>query len=798
MLKKILLSALLIILVGTAAVFFYLQYLQPTYEGDLKLPGLSDKVEVLYDDYAIPHIYAQNEEDLFYAFGYVHAQDRLFQMELLRRVASGRLSEVFGDKALETDVFFRTLSFEKHAQMALNDRDPNAPFMKAARAYLKGVNHYIHTGKTPIEYTLIGIPKEEFTLLDMEKIVGFMGYTFEAAFQTEAVMTFLKNEYGEAYIKEFADSWPDNFNRIPVDKINAIQAAKSLATIHQNLQKIDNQLVFKPFHGSNGWVISGKKTKSGKPILANDTHIAYAQPSVWYEADLHCPTFSVYGNFIAGTPVPALGHHSNGGWGLTMFENDEADFYQEKLNPANPKQVIYKGQFVNLEERKELIKIKNKADTTILVKKSPHGYLLNGAFKDIKPDADPIALQWVYHLSPSKHMEVFYNLCKAKNVMDARAAVAPLTAPGLNFMWADTEGNIAWWAAGKLPKRPSHVNSFLILDGSSGNDDWQGFEDFDLNPQILNPERGFLYTANNQPEDMGNGPVPGYYVPSNRANRIEELLNTSKNDWTEQDLRTIINDTKTTILPEIIDSLIAHMEVSKLDEDIKKILTILDAWDGEHDLENIAPTIYYRWIYQIYEDGFKDELGEQFFGAFQASHAFKRGMRKFFLNGQSPWWDNIHTKTKETRAEILNASLTKTSKFLKRTLGADEKSWQWQKVHTLEHPHALGQVEALRKFFNVGPLKVPGGRETINNQEFSIDSTGKYLVKVGPALRRIIDFAYPEKAQSVLPTGQSGYFMNKHYDDQAEMFVKGGKRPELTQKDDIERVKIGRLILRPF
>lgn len=796
--KRILVIVVFLCISIAASVFFYLQYLKPNYNSSLNLPGLTAEVEVLYDDYAIPHIYAKNEADLFYTFGYVHAQDRLFQMELLKRVSSGRLAEIFGKEALETDVFFRTLSFEKHAKWALADRDFEAPFMKAARAYIKGVNHYIKNGKTPIEFTLAGIPKEEFTLEDMEKIVGFMGYTFEAAFQSEAVLTFLQNKYGSEYIRDFDQSWPDAYSKLPVDARNTdkIQAAKALAFIENKLYNMEQNLAFKPFHGSNGWVISGNKTKSGKPILANDTHIAFAQPSVWYEAHLECPTFKVYGNFIAGTPVPALGHTDNGGWGLTMFENDEADFFKEKTNPDNPDQVWHQGVWKDLEKRQEIIRIKGQADTAITVKKSPHGYILNGAFKDIDEITDPIALQWVYHEFPSKHMEVFYSLSKAKNAQEARDAVKPLTAPGLNFMWADTTGNIAWWAAGKLPIRPQHVNSYVILDGT-GADDWQGYLDFDLNPQILNPERGFLLTANNQPRDMGSGEVPGYYVPSNRAKRIEELLNTAKNDWTEESVRTVINDVTSSTFPEMIDSLLKNLDPTLLSAEAKTLLPDLNNWDGNHQLKNTEPTLFYRWIYQIYQNAMKDELGDSFYASFEHSHAFKRGIRTFFLNNNSPWWDNINTPEKESRSQIFSSSLNQAVHFLRNQLGENVEDWQWQKVHSLEHPHPLGRVAALRPFFNVGPMKAPGGRETINNLDFSMDSTGTYKVKYGPALRRIIDFSSPKKAYSVLPTGQSGYFMSKHYDDQAELFVNGGKRPELMDRRDIEKVMISKSVFKP-
>ena len=795
--KKVFLSVFILLLILVVSVFSYLQYLKPSYSSELNLPELKAPVEVIYDDYAIPHIYARNEEDLFYSFGYVHAQDRLFQMEILRRLADGRLSELFGEPALESDKFFRTLSFRDHAKvtMATTYKDPNSPFVKAAKAYVKGINHYIKHGKTPIEFTLAGIPKTEYTLEDMEIIVGYMGYTFVGAFSAEAVSTDIITRLGSDYFKDILTPWPDSLHKIPVQKSSL--AAQNLALISNSLQKMNSELLFPPFHGSTGWVISGKKTKSGKPILANDTHIAFSQPSVWYEAHLECPTFKTYGNFLAGTPVPALGHNDFGGWGLTMFENDDADFFRETLNPKNANQVKYKKTWEDINIRKETIKIKDKPDVAFEVKKTRHGYLLNGAFDNIQKIKDPIALWWVFHQFPSQHLNVFYNICKSKNVVDMAKAVAPLTSPGLNFMWGDTQGNIGWWAAGKLPIRPKHVNPQIILDGSTGLDDPLGWYDFSLNPQIVNPERGVLYSANNQPDDMGNGLVAGYYVPANRAKRIEELLFTTKSDWTEESVRKVINDVKSSTYPDMINTIFENLKDNNLNKEGIALKSILLKWDGSHNLNDTAPTIFYKLLYNIYKQGLLDELGPEVFNAFEHNFALKRATSTFLKNTNSKWWDNVTTPQKETKIQIFKKAVEITSSELVAQLGSDKANWIWGKVHTIEHKHPLGIIPVIGKWFNVGPLEVMGGRETINNLDFSMDSTGTYKVTYGPALRRIIDFGNPSEAQSVNPTGQSGYFMSKHYSDQAEMFAKGGKRPELTNRKAIEKIAIGKLTLKP-
>ena len=799
--KKIFLGLLILIVLVGIGIFFWLSSLKPDLNTELKLDGLKSPVEVLYDGYGVPHIYAQNEEDLFYAFGYIHAQDRLFQMEVVRRLADGRLAELFGDKALASDKFFRTLSFRKHSEWTIDSlikTNPDAPYVKASQAYVKGVNNYIKNGKTPVEFTILGIPKTEFTLNDTYIISGYMGFTFAEAFRSEAIATMIYSKYGKEYLEDVASQWPSNEPKIPVQAQEiAISSSKTLANMANQLANIETNTPFPPFHGSNGWVISGSKTKSGKPILSNDTHIAFSQPSVWYEAHLEAPNFKFYGNFLAGTPVAALGHSQHGGWGITMFENDDVDFFREKANPANTNQVWYKDHWEDLKIREEIIKVKGLADVKISVKNSRHGILMNDSFDKMADQKDPIALWWVFNQFPSHHLEVFYELAHAKNVTEASTAASKLTAPGLNFMWADTTGNIAWWAAGKLPKRPAHVNSMLILDGSTGNDDPQGWTDFTQNPQILNPQRGVLYTANNQPADMGSGLVPGYYVPGNRAKRIEQLLFTDKKDWTQEEVRKVINDVNSPTYKSLLKDIIPILFAEELSPLAKKAVEKLISWDGSHNLENIEPTIFYRFLYYFFVNTIKDELGNEVFKSFEHNANFKRNMAALMRKEDSPWWDNITTKEKETRRQILTKSMNEALASLEKQLGNDMSNWEWGKVHTLTHKHPLGILPVVGKFFNVGPFPAPGGRETINNLDFPIDSSGVYQVSYGPALRRIIDFGDPDHSKSVLPTGQSGYFMSKHYGDQARMFVEGGSRLELMNRNEIEKIKIGKISFKP-
>lgn len=803
LLRNLIIGLLLLVLIAGLVGYFWMRSSRPDYNAELRLPGLSRPVEVIFDDHAVPHIYADNEQDLFTALGYVHAQDRLFQMEMIRRLADGRLSEIFGEKTLATDRFFRTMGFRQHARSSVANLmlDSTRPHVQAALAYLRGVNHYVAFGKKPVEFSILGIEGSPFTMEDIEVTIAYMGYTFTGAFRAEAVATTIASRWGTDYLKDIFSNWPDSSWKIPVQK-GGLQADSGLALAFLNMAgkagDVSSKLPYPTYQGSNGWVVSGKKTKSGKPILANDTHIAFAQPSVWYEAHLECPGFSIYGNFLAGTPVPALGHHPAAGWGITMFENDDMDFFREKLNPANANQVWNKDHWEDLQVRKEIIRVKGGEDVMLEVKRSRHGPILNGAFDGIREYTDPVAMWWIHDQFPSTHLEAFYKLSHAHRVSEAREAASLLTSPGLNIMWADTTGDIAWWAAGKLPVRPAHVNPNLILDGASGADDPTGWLPFDMNPQILNPARGVLYTANNQPEDMGSGPVAGYYVPSNRARRIEALIFNDRNDWTEASMREVINDHTSATYPEIIRQIMPLIDTTRLRQKAMAPYHALSAWDGTHELTDVEPTIFYKFLYTIYRDALRDELGHEAFKSFLNSLTLKRNTRSLLMNDSSRWWDNSQTPERETRSQILTRAFDEAACRLENQLGDEMDEWYWELVHKLEHKHPLGAIPFLGPLiFNVGPYEVPGGQETINNLDFPLDSTGNYEVSNGPALRRIVDFGVSDDRFSVNPTGQSGHPLSPFYDDQATLFATGGKRREWLDRKDIERVKIGRTVFKP-
>jgi len=789
-LKKVLLILVALLLLIALSLYIYLQTTKPQYEGEVDIKNISKNTEVFFDEYGIPHIYAANQTDAQVVLGYVHAQDRLWQMELLRRIAAGRLSELFGNKVSKTDMFFVGLGIDENSENAVANIDKNSESYKLSMAYLDGINQYIENGKTPIEYTLLGLEKKPFTLKDVYNIFGFMSFSFAMAQKTDPLMTDIRDNLGSEYLKDFGldgsfgavqlksfEGTPGKVELSEAKVSNYSEISKQVASI------IDNSTV-PAFIGSNSWVIGSQKTKNGKVIFANDPHISFAQPCTWFEAHISCPDYEIYGYYLAGTPFPLLGHNRDYAYGLTMFENDDIDLFQEEINPKNETQYKYKNEFLDFKIRKKTIKVKDSSDIVLNIKESIHGPIMNVILNTISSDK-PIALSWIYKQQKNQILDAVYHLSHSKNITDFRTNIELIHAPGLNIMYGDAQNNISWTAAGKLYKLPKNINPNFILNGTNGEDDKKEFLDFSKNPTALNPSWNYVYSSNNQTEAVDGYLYPGYYLPKDRAQRIEGLL-TPKNNWTAKDVEKMILDNTSSRSSSIVSVILSEIDFKNLSKNHSIAYSYLSNWNGSNELDDFAPTIYNKLIYRYLENTFQDELGEDKFSALLSTHVIKQLIEPQVANEKSIWWDNSKTKDKkETRKEILTKSFRETVSELEKQLGNDISKWTWNRVHTLEHMHPIGQIELLSSFFNVGKFEVAGSNEVINNLMFGFPSNGKYEVKAGPSTRRIIDFSDIENSVSILPTGNSGNPMSKHYNDQAEIYNQGKFRKMKMNKKEI-------------
>ncbi len=788
--KKFLAFLVSLILIIVIAAYFFLQSTKPTYRGQLNLEGLKEKVEVKYDTYGIPHIYAQNEEDAYMALGYVHAQERLFQMEMIRRVATGTLSEILGADLLDVDKLFRTLGVkEKSKELAKQFNATNSTHKLAAQAYYKGINDFIKNGPTPIEFTIIGIPKREFSIEDAYNAGGYMALGFAEGFKADPAISQLVEEHGQAYLEDLLFTSTEQTTYI----YNSPTIDSSKLT---SLAKVINQIPIPLIVGSNSWIIGSERSKSGKPIFENDTHIAYSQPSVWFEAHLEYPGMSHYGHYLAGIPFSLLGHNKLAAIGMTMFENDDVDFYLEKENPKNANQIWRINSWEELTERTEVIEIKDAEPETITVRSSSHGPIVNDIFFKDSKNKSPYSVWWSFLHYNNDLMDALYKLNHIASLDDARKGASLIEAPGLNIMYADTAGNIAWWASATLPIRPPHVNTKLVLDGT-GKDDILGYYDFSKNPQAENPEWGYVYSANNQPDSVDGVLYRGYYYPRDRAGRIVELIKAKPSGWTPEYSQIMTADVTSPVQVEVAQTIVALIKESKVAIP-QEVLSLLENWDGDHQINDIEPSIHYTiqgWL-QYYMLG--DELGNENLKALNGTSTLKTSFLHLIQNKESVWWDDVTTPETETRLDIISTSVNSALKTLERNYGSTNPGdWKWGEIHTLTHNHPLGEVKALKKYFSVGPIPIMGGREVINNQGHNLDTTGIFNVIMGPAVRTVIDLSNMNGAVSINPTGQSGHFLSKHYDDQAQMFADVEFRPQLMDSVDVANGTKSILIFEP-
>ncbi len=778
-----------------AAWFVTKSVLKPNYNGEKEMKGLSSEVNVHYDTYGIPHIYGSNEKDAFRALGYVHAQDRLWQMELLRRIGRGGLSEIFGKDVIETDRFFLALGIDDATQKSVSKLDKNSQAAQLSQAYLDGINQFIEEGPTPVEYYLTGLDKTPFTQHDIYNTMGYMAFSFAQAHKTDPLLSEIRSKLGPEYLKDLEIDVDPNTTLIKTT--NAKKDAEPQVTISVSVRNTLEQLAIPLFEGSNSWVISPEKTKNGAVIFANDPHIGFAQPSVWYEAHVVTPTYEKYGCHLAGVPFAVLGHDRNIAYGMTMFENDDVDFYYEEQHPTDETKYKRGDEWLPYEIVEKTIKVKGEADDTFSYKKTLNGPVLNGIAKQINGER-PISMSWVYTEEENLVIEALYNISHATDIEGFQANLQKIHAPGLNIMYGDAKGNVAWWATAKLFKIPDSVHTKFIHEADQGFSMGRTYLPFSENPMAINPESNYVYSANNQPDSIAGMLYPGYYLPENRAKRVVQLLE-SKNDWDQKGVSKMITDVTSSVNPSVVKSLAKSLDIEALSSNQIKLLDELNAWQGDYPLESIAAGMFHQWTYFTLKNTFEDELGSRLYTEMQTTHFYKRLIAPMAANSNSAWWDDVRTDDIiETHAAIIQKSYVEAYESLQKEFGEDYTKWEWRKVHTIEHGHPIGQVGGLlRKFFNVGPFPIMGTTEVINNMGFSQNGSVYYHVGSGPSTRRVIDFSDVDNSISVLPTGQSGNPFSEHYDDQAELFVKGEFRKMMMNKDEIVKKAKSQLVFKP-
>ena len=764
--KNLLRVLLVAAMAGIAWLVVQYSSLQPDYEFAMEAASISAPVEVLFDDHGVPHIYADREADAVFALGYVHASERLWQMDLLRRAGAGELSALLGADLIENDRYLRTLGMREVAVKEAARFDAEAPdSLKAVlEAYLEGVNAYVESGARPLEYRLLGAQPEPFSTRDVYCAAGFMAYSFAIHLKTEPVLDWMKHHLDSARYSLLAVD-QTGFTRIP----NATPA--DLSPLAGRVSRLDALRPVPQWLGSNAWVLSGERTASGEVLFCNDAHMAFAQPSVWYEAHLVTPTLEYYGNHLAGIPFPVIGHTRDHAWGITMFVNDDIDLYRERIDGDR---YLHGGEWRDLAITQETIDVAGGEPVTFEVRKTHHGPLIE----------DSLSMWWAYTQYPENRIpEAFYGFSRGRGIDDFAHHASLIHAPGVNMMYGDAEGNIGWWASAKLPIRPDHVDTKTAINGTDPANDPIGWYPFDRNPQTVNPSRGFVYSANNAPEPRDSMHYPGHYYSGNtRAAGIFEALSAPKNDWTVADAQRIQLDDRSPVYAENARRMVAMAQAAG-----EEVEPFLIGWNGEHGVEDVAPTLYYRWMYRIIEGAMADEFEDsERFEAWHRTIVSENTFPRLLRASDSPWWDDVRTPEREGASTVVAAALRAARADLTAALGADAAAWHYGKLHSVTHRHAMADVPVVGEWLSVGPFALPAAKDALNKYEFKLKRDVDYGVFSGPSMRIGIDFADVAGAESVLPTGQSGNVFSPFYADQAPLYHNGLFRKQRMDRADIE------------
>jgi penicillin G amidase len=791
---KILVGLLIFLLIAGAVSVYLLNQRKPITTGELPVPGLEAPVDVHFDAFGIPHLYASNMADAYRAFGYVHAQDRLFQMELMRRVGHGRLAEVLGPDLAKTDAFFRTIGTHRQAmQDAAAFHTLPQEVQVLVHAYLAGVNAYIDREKLPIEFGLARIKPSHYEVADVYAIAAYMAYSFAYALRTDPLVDFMYTQLDSSYLADFNLAYQAPGAAMSGSAMSHTVDGMGSKPAMPGFSFLD-QLPVPSLQGSNAWAIAPSRSASGHAMLANDTHIKYGSPSVWYEAHIHYPGFEIYGNFLAGIPLALVGHNRSQAWGITMFEDDDSDFFIQRFASADSVSTLFGGsQTRPVRKYRECIAVKGRADTCFTVYETENGPIINAFLPE--PHAEAVAMYWNYTCVENELVQAFYTMNHAGSMAEFKAGVAGIASPGLNVTYADTAGNIASWACSRLIERAPHTQGKAYMRGYAPEDAYLGYHAFANNPQVENPPSGYIASAN-QHHDASEGlSYPGYYAPYNRYDRISSMIEQVPQASLD-DMKRWITDVTSPLEASVAHDLCAIVQAvdTEWTELESQALSTVCAWDGGHQLEATGPALYYLWMYHVLYLALADELGDAYFETLLSTHLLPRSYPGLIGNPDSPWWTRA-SAPEQDRADVVLHAFRKSVVTLASKLGPDPATWHWERVHSTEHEHPLGQVAALRPYFNVGPFPSPGGKETVNNAGFRFNADAEYHASYGPAMRILIDMAEVDNALSVLPTGNSGNVLSPHYKDQAELYIRGDFRPMLMDDGAIKGAK--KLVLTP-
>jgi len=794
------------------AYYFFMRRPLPRYKGEARLAGLHEAVEIITDRYGVPHMYAQNEDDLFYAQGYVHASERFWQMELNRRIGSGRLCEIFGEIALEADRFARRLGMHRAAAAAVDSLPAHS--RRILDAYARGVNAYIEQNQhnLPIEFTILRFKPGPWHITDTIQWSKMMGWNLGGNWETEVVRARLVAKLGAERAAKLEAGYDAQHPLIVPPGVAYQGINLGIAEQYEQLKMLSG---FGMLGGSNNWTVDGTMTTTGLPILCNDPHLGQVAPSIWYECHLSAGDIDVVGASFPGAPGIVIGHNQRIAWGLTNAISDIEDLYIEKFHPEHPNQYEYMGKWEEAQVIREEIRVKGAREPVIEeVRVTRHGPILTNFAPSAQDAASsnghqaqelPLALHWS---GQEKHniVSAVQQMNRASNWEEFRQGLRDWDLPPQNVVYADVEGNIGYVMAGAIPIR-ARGQGLLPSPGWTGEYEWTGYIPFEELPQTFNPEQHFIVTANNRVVD-DNYP---YYITNEwlngyRARRIRDLL-TSKQKLSLSDMATIQSDQYSLPAVELVPHLLTVTATTPVE---KAALETLRTWNYVLAPESAAAAIYSAFLFKLERIVFGAMLGDE-----EVILQYYLGIGTTVLNLQNgylgrnkpmlirllnehddSWFDGtVIANGPKTWDAALNSAFSAAIDELRARLGDDVKRWRYGAVHKMSYNHPLGMVKPLKKIFNRGPIPFGGDIDTVNVGS-SLPNQPEVIITV-PSYRQIVNLADPKASLSIHHPGQSGHPASKHYDDFIKPWRRVEHHPMLFERGMVEENATGTLRLTP-
>lgn len=809
-LRKILKSTLIFLLVlGLLFVGFATYTVRqsfPQESGTIQIPELKAEVSVQRDKWGIPHIYAANSHDLFMAQGYIHAQDRFWQMDFWRHIGSGRLSEMFGSSQLDTDKYLRTMGWARVAQQEI--QEINAEMKAYLQAYANGVNAYLaeHQGSAvSLEYAVLkllnpGYKPEPWQILHSLTWGKVMAYDLGRNFESEIERAILLKTLTPAEVEELFPPYPQD---LPVILPELQQGETAGKGRNKNVEVLLNspdvlpalESITKPMIalekligptgtgiGSNNWVISGQRTTTGKPILANDPHLGVQIPSIWYEVGLHCTPksaecpYNVSGFSFAGMIGVIIGHSDRIAWGVTNVQSDVMDLYIEKINPNNPNQYEVNGKWVDMQLVPETIQVAGSQTIVQTVRYTRHGPILSDVspnLKDFKPSKSvelpqnyAVALRWTA-LAPSKLGYAIPQINRAQNWQEFRSAASNYDVPAQNLVYADIDGNIGYQMPGKFPIRAQGDGRYPV-PGWTDAYEWQGYIDFEKLPKSFNPPQGYIATANNLVNREYPYLITADWVYGYRAKRIVEMISQQTQPIFLKDVQQIQGDNRN-LNAQTLVPLLKSITVDT--PRLQAAQKLLQGWNLQLGMTSPAAALFEVFWKHLLADTFHDQLPEKYFP--NGGDRWYAVVANLVKQPNSAWWDNRNTPKVENRNQILRQSFIEAVDELERIQSKDPKNWNWGKLHTITFRNAtLGKsgVAPIEALFNRGVFATSGNGETVNANRWRANKS--FEVTDIPSLRMIVDLGNLDNSVAIHTPGQSGHAFHSHYNDMVEPWRK--------------------------